>query len=254
MRRLLRRESPFESLEQAIGYRFRDTDLLALALTHPSYRSEQVAVTSDNQRLEFLGDAVLGQLSAERLFAEFPSSPEGDLTAMRSHLTNGQTLAAIAHDIGIGDFLNVGKGEENSGGRRRRSNLADALEAIIGAAWIDGGRRAVDRVFAHVFGTRLASLVGDTRHTNPKGMLQEFCQRRWNEPPRYRVLSEDGPPHARHYTVDVALPDGATAQGAGSSKRAAESAAARNLLDALPEAQVDSPTEPGAGGAEPFRL
>ena len=230
VKRLLRRKSPFAALEKAIDYRFRDEALLTQALTHPSYRCEHGAVGGDNQRLEFLGDAILGQLSAERLFKAFPTCPEGDLTTMRSHLTNGQSLAAIARELGLGEFLRMGKGEENSGGRRRRSNLTDALEAVIGAAWLDGGRRAVERLFEHVFAGRIESLLDDTQHTNPKGMLQELSQKQWNRPPAYEVVAEDGPPHARHYTVAVRLPDGTVARGAGASKRAAETAAALALL------------------------
>jgi len=235
VKRFLRRASPEAALEAAIGYRFRNRAILEQALTHPSARSEQAAIDGDNQRLEFLGDAILGQLTAERLFDAFPASPEGELTAMRSHLTNGQALAATARELGFGAFLRMGKGEERSGGRSRPSNLADALEAVIGAAWQDGGRRAVERLFERVFAHRIAALHGETRQANPKGILQELSQKQWNHPPRYQVVAEEGPAHARHYVVAVYLPDGAAARGEGASKRAAEIAAAGELLDRLAE-------------------
>ena len=223
--------SPYRDLEKALGYRFRRRALLEMALTHPSFRHEAQGA-ADNQRLEFLGDAVLGLVVADQLFAAHATADEGALTKLRSGLTNTRALARLAQGIELGRHLRLGHGEQQSGGAHRSTTLADALEAILGAAFRDGGLRAVQKIFKHLFQPLLAQPT-HAWNENPKGALQELLQQAWRTNPEYRVVQESGPAHARAYTVDV-LRDGAViGTGAGASKRDAETAAARHALEHL---------------------
>lgn len=236
----MRRTNPYRELEKALGYRFRKRPLLEAALTHRSFRFEQNDVTIDNQRLEFLGDAVLGFVAAAHLYERRGASPEGELTALRSRVTSGRALAGVAKALGLGDHIRVGKGEHGSGGRNRPSNLADALEAVVGAAYLDGGLRAVNKIFDRLFVTALAGMGGDALTGNPKGQLQEYTQRRWKQSPRYRVTRRAGPAHDMVFTVSVELPNNMFASGKGRSKQAAEAAAAAAVLKALADAGADT--------------
>jgi ribonuclease-3 len=230
---MLRTRNPYRDLERRIGYRFKNRSLLRRALLHRSYRFEQPEVAADNQRLEFLGDAVLGMAAAAYLFNAYESKLEGEMTALRSRVSSGKALAAIGREIDLGKYLEIGKGEERSGGRTRASNLADAVEAVIGAAWLDGGNRATDKIFRTLFQPRIEALSGDVWAGNPKGRLQELTQAEWKKSPSYRVINTDGPPHAAVFDVEVTLPDGITATGRARSKQAAEAAAARAALGRL---------------------
>lgn len=230
---------PYRKLELALGYRFRRQALLACALTHPSYRFETPGIESDNQRLEFLGDAVLGLMAAERLFKEQTDAEEGALTVARSRITSTRHLAEVAARIGLGEWLRMGRGERSTGGPERPSNLCDALEAIIGAAYLDGGPRAAQCVFDRLFEPSIPDRP-EPRH-NPKGALQELAQRLFKQQPVYRTVEESGPAHARRFTVEVAIGRRALARGEGPSKRQAEVEAALRALEAL-----DPPAEPEA--------
>lgn len=230
---LRRRKNPFKDLEKKIGYGFRKMNLIETALMHRSFRFENTGITSDNQRMEFLGDAVLGFVAAAHLYENHDDCDEGDLTSYRSQTTNGQILAEIAQSIDLGTFIKMGKGEENSGGRKRESNLADALEAVIGAAYLDGGLKAVNKIFEQLFVPKLENLSGDVWDGNPKGKLQELSQRQWKGSPRYRIVSKDGPPHAAIFTVEVALADGSAGTGKGRNKQEAEARAAADALSRL---------------------
>jgi len=230
-----------KQLAKVIGYKFRSTELLSQAFVHPSYRYENGAVGDDNQRLEFLGDAVLGLLSADALYRECGTDPEGVLTQRRSQITSGKALAQIASEAGLGAYLKLGKGESRSGGHTRQGNLADLLEALFGAAWVDGGLKAVQKMFATLFVERLP-LAGqpDLRRANPKGLLQEWVQARWKEAPEYRLIQSEGPAHAQMFTVSVHLPDGRSWSGNGPGRQAAEVAAAAKALDTL-DKESDGP-------------
>ncbi len=223
-----------KQLAKIIGYRFRSSELLEKAFIHPSYRYENEDICEDNQRLEFLGDAVLGLLSADALFRECFLDPEGVLTQRRSQITSGKALAKIALDSGLGQYLKLGKGESRNGGDTRQGNLADLLEALFGAAWLDGGMKAVQKMFTRLFVARLP-LSGDSdlRRANPKGLLQELAQGSWKEAPVYRLVKTAGPAHSQSFTVAVTLPDGRSWEGCGSGRQAAEVAAAKCALDAL---------------------
>ena len=159
----------YKEIEKAIGYRFRKKIWLDIALTHPSYRHENISESNDNQRLEFVGDAVLGILTADKLFHLYPTASEGKLSKIRSWITKDDTLADIGFSINLGEFLKLGKGELLNGGKKRKSNMADALEAIIGAAWQDGGRKAVEKIFNTLFLPLINDSNYEKSNSNPKG-------------------------------------------------------------------------------------
>ena len=228
-------EKNYSELEDNIGYCFTDKSLLATALLHRSYRFENVGTELDNERLEFLGDAILGFLCAVHLFDVPGEHNEGILTTLRSRASSGRTLAHCAREIRLGDWLYMGLGEEQSGGRKRRSNLANALEAILGAAYLDGGIEAAQRIFDKIFVAMIDSYEHDIWAENPKGKLQEYSQSKWKTAPIYKVTSQEGPPHNTTFTVTAQLHDGSRSQGVGASKRVAEERAASNLLDQLLE-------------------
>ncbi len=221
-----RRRSPYRKLEDDIGYSFSKVARLEGALTHRSFRFEASDVGIDNQRAEFLGDAVLGMVTAEYLYEKFEDKDEGVLTSLRSQITSGKALAALARDIHLGDHIRLGKGEEQSGGRRRPSNLADALEAVLGAAYLDGGIKAVQKIFRKIFVPSLERLSGDVWAENPKGRLQDWAQRRWRSSPWYHVSGKEGPPHAVIFTVEAVVGNKVLGVGRGRNKREAETRAA----------------------------
>ena len=230
-----RKKNPYSRLEKAIGYRFRKRSLLDTALIHRSFRFENGQVTSDNQRLEFLGDAVLGFITAAHVYERFVGRDEGFLTSLRSRITSGKALAKTARDICLGEYVKIGKGEERSGGRKRPSNLADALEAVVGAAFLDGGMKAAQKILKKLFVPQLDGLSDDVWAENPKGRLQEYSQRTWKKSPRYRVIRKVGPPHATVFTAKVTLGGGIEGTGRGRNKQDAETKAAVDALSKLPE-------------------
>ena len=210
------------------GYEFLDSDLLQRALTHKS-RS-----TINNERLEFLGDAVLGLIIAAELHSALPDADEGHLSRLRSRLVRSETLADVAAEIGVGDLLRLGGGEMRSGGHQRRSLMADALEALYGAVYLDGGFSAAKAVILTHFADRLTELPGEEQLKDPKTRLQETLQARGLELPDYTVTAQTGPPHNRRFAVEcrVAALSIETA-GEGSSRRRAEQAAAAVVLARL---------------------
>jgi ribonuclease-3 len=235
-----------DQLEQALGVRFDDPALLALALTHSSALNERTdELPGDNERLEFLGDAVLGAAVADALYRAFPDEPEGSLTHMRATLVRQSGLARWARQLELGRYLTLGRGEEQRGGRERDSNLSSCFEAVIGAIYLDRGYMEVRAIVARLVVAALAD-VGDGRplrpssHApDPKSELQRQVQALTGELPVYRVLEIVGPEHRPSFRVEVVLPDGLTREGAGSSKQAAEQEAALQALEAL--AHADHP-------------
>lgn len=225
--------NPYRALEKALGYSFRRRRHLEAALTHRSFRFESADAQMDNQRLEFLGDAALGLAAAAQLYELYPDFQEGELTRLRSHLTNTRTLARIAAGIDLGAWLRLGRGEQQSGGQHRASNLSDGLEAVIGAAFVDGGIKAVSRIFRKHFLPTVKGLGNDPWHDNPKGALQELAQRNWRVGPRYRVIHEGGPAHEREFTVEVLVNGVVMGEGKGKNKREAEMHAARDAVQKL---------------------
>jgi ribonuclease-3 len=227
------RPNPYRALEKAVGYSFRRRRLLETALLHRSFRHENEGIEDDNERLEFLGDSALGLAAGAWLYRRFPDLQEGDLTRLRSQITSGKPLAQLGRELGLGAYLKLGRGEQLTGGQDRASNLENALEALIGAAYLDGGMAAVEKIFKKLL-VPLAEPLGDTAwEDNPKGKLQEVSQKRWRVSPKYRVLGQDGPPHAKIFRVRAELKNGAHGQGQGRTKRDAEAQAAADALRKL---------------------
>jgi ribonuclease-3 len=220
-------------LEERIGYQFTDKDLLCRALTHPSYGQEN-RNSEHNQRLEFLGDAVLGLVLAEMLFEELPKEREGALTRFRSMLVKGHQLCQLGRELELGNYLRLGDAEEAQGGRDRDSILEDAFEAVIGAVYLDGGLEVTRRAAQGIYGPLEARLDKQTEGHNPKGRLQELLQPRLgNESIEYRLIEESGPDHQKHFTVEVWIQDKRTGEGSGPSKKLAEAAAALDALEGM---------------------
>ncbi|MEO0579200.1 MAG: ribonuclease III [Pseudomonadota bacterium] len=212
----------------ATGYRFTDPASLELAVVHRS------AGRNNNERLEFLGDAVLDTVISHRLLSLRPQASEGELSRLRSVLVREQTLAAVAADLDVAARLELGPGERKSGGYRRASILADALEALLGAVFLDGGYPAAELVIDHLFATRLLQLPSDAELKDPKTRLQEWLQQRAEALPEYRVIDVRGAAHQQAFTVVCTLPaQGLEFRATGSSRRKAEQIAAADALAAL---------------------
>ncbi|HEX9045429.1 MAG TPA: ribonuclease III [Verrucomicrobiae bacterium] len=225
-------------LQQRLGYAFQDETLLRLALTHPSVAHEANAPTQHNQRLEFLGDAVLGLVLSRQLYERFPEADEGWLTKARAKLVNATALTAHGRTVCLGAHLFLSRGEENTGGRDRPSALADAFESLVGAIFLDGGfdaaREFISREFANDFG----ELTLSAGIENPKGELQELLQAKSPVAPVYQLISAEGPDHDRNFICAVFHDGMELARGTGKSKKAAESDAALVALKALREAHA----------------
>ena len=219
-------------LEEAIGYRFKNITLLQNALAHSSYANERWHDSlKSNERLEFLGDSILGMLVADYLYKNFPDRPEGELTRMRADMVCEQSLARIADRIGLGTHLLLGHGEEQGGGRERASILADAVESVIAASYLDGGMDAARRfvqtfVLCNVPVTRL-------QNADYKTQLQELVQQKKNQVLSYALTGESGPDHDKHFTVEVSLNGAVVGRGEGTSKKRAEQDAARCAIETL---------------------
>lgn len=234
--------SDIGSFQARIGYRFQDEKLLKLALTHPSAAHGYGDATTDNQRLEFLGDAILSAVLSQELFHKFPTADEGSLTKTRAKLVNAGSLAARARLLEMGRLLHLSRGEENSGGRERASALTDAFEALLGAVFLDGGFEAARQFILKEYGPELADLETPSVITNPKGELQEWLQSRSPHAPQYHILSASGPDHAPHFECSVSHEGAELARGVGKSKKAAESHAAAEALKKIkPESPPDAP-------------
>lgn len=228
-------------LQSQLGYHFRDLELLRLALTHPSVAHEQGVPIQHNQRLEFLGDAVLQLVLTRELYRNFPAFGEGPLTKARAKLVNRRSLAEKGRSLGLGNYLILSRGEEMHGGRDRPSTLADAFEAVLGAIFIDGGFDAASSFLSSLFQDALGELSVIPILENPKGELQELLQARSAEAPEYRVVSASGPDHDRVFECTVRHAGVELARGVGKSKKAAESEAA---LAALTRLRKESSPEP----------
>mgnify|MGYP003807621429 FL=1 len=220
-----------------MGYRFRNRDCLAEALTHRSFVNEsREAALRDNQRLEFFGDAVLGLLVSRRLFERFPDMGEGELSRIRASLVDEPALAAVAEKICLGKYLLLGRGEEKTGGRRKRSILADALEALVAAVYLDGGLAAAEQVVDDLFGASLDRVGVEFIGRDFKTRLQEVCHAFYGKAPRYVLEEVSGPDHERVFKVSVRINGECLGMGVGKSKKMAEQAAARRALEQLGEA------------------
>lgn len=212
-------------LFRRLGYSFQNTALAEQALTHRSHSS------SHNERLEFLGDAIVNFVIAEALFQHFPDTREGELTRMRASLIRTETLAAIAREFELGEYIRLGSGEMKSGGKRRESILADTLEALIGAIYLDGGIDACKQCVLAWFATRLQQVSPGEINKDPKTRLQEWLQARGRALPVYTLAATHGEEHNQHFDMTCTIPSVAQSfSGSGASRRAAEQAAAQNAL------------------------
>ena len=221
-----------KELEAAIGYRFRNISFLQNALAHSSYANERWHNSlMSNERLEFLGDSILGMVVADHLYRSFPNRPEGELTRMRADMVCERALAKVANQIGLGGHILLGKGEELGGGRSRESILADAVESIIAACYLDGGMEAaklfIDRfVLSDVPVTKL-------HNTDYKTALQELVQQKKNQTIQYTLVGESGPDHDKQFRVELSLNGEVVGHGTGTSKKRAEQEAAKVAFEAL---------------------
>lgn len=217
-----------KKFQEVIGYHFHDEKLLRQALTHSSFANEKhLKKHSDNERLEFLGDAVLEIISSEFLYKEYPDKPEGELTKLRASIVCEPTLALCTKDIALGEYLLLGKGEDQTGGRGRKSILSDALEAVIGAIYLDGG-------FANAKEFVLKYILTDIEHKqlfyDSKTILQEIVQAGYNEELNYQLIREEGPDHDKRFVVEARIGEKSIGEGMGHTKKAAEQEAAYQAL------------------------
>lgn len=220
--------------EKSINYGFRNKFLLNQALTHKSYANEKdMEQSSDNERLEFLGDSVLGLIVSHVLYNEYPREDEGVLTRYKSQLVSGETLARIAKQLGIGEYILLGRGEEASGGRKHVSNLMCALEAIIGAVFLDGGIKTSHNFITRVFKPEIQLVKEGKGSKDYKSILQQIVLRKFKTTPFYRILSEIGPDHKKHFIVEAAVAGKRYGVGSGPNKKSAEQASAKEALSAL---------------------
>jgi ribonuclease III len=218
-------------LQNKIGISFSSPALLELALVHSSFINENPAqAPASNERLEFMGDAVLGLVIAESLYQEYPESQEGDLTRLRSALVRRETLAEIARSINLGDYLMLGHGEEAGGGRDKPVNLAGAFEALVAAIYLDRGLPAARSFILGLFGGEMYKQANQGAVTDYKSKLQEIMQAEKQITPEYQLISATGPDHDRQFTVEVKIGESVLGQGKGKSKKIAEMEAARIAL------------------------
>jgi ribonuclease-3 len=232
-------------LEARLGYHFTEPALLELALTHRSWCAEHAGEES-NERLEFLGDAVLGMVVTDHLFATWPDRPEGALAKMRAMVVNAPTLAAVAAGVGIGDAVRLGKGEQASGGSRKPSIAADAMEAVFGAVYLDGGMEAARRVVLHLLAGRISEASAGPGTEDHKTQLQELAAQMFEELPVY-VVGDEGPDHEKRFFARVVVGGVERGAGEGRSKKQAEQAAAGRAIEALvgPSTDIETSGEDG---------
>lgn len=219
-------------LEQGLGYTFRNKALLENALTHSSYANEnRERHLPDNERLEFLGDSILGFVVAEYLYRNFPDKPEGELTRIRADLVCERNLAEAAATIELGSYLLLGHGEEQGGGHKRDSIVSDAMESVIAASFMDGGFAAAKEIIDQLILSNIPK--GRPRNFDYKTAFQELVQRKKDQQIHYELTGESGPDHDKHFEVEVLLNGKAVGHGVGSSKKRAEQAAAEAAIEAL---------------------
>ena len=221
-------------LQKILGVPFQQQELLTQALTHSSYANENPGVApASNERLEFLGDAILGLIVAENLYRDFPGMSEGEMTRLRSILVKQETLARVAESIKLGNYLYLGKGEEASGGKDKPANLARALEALIAAVYLDHGPAVTEQLVLEILDAELLKTLYQGTIVDYKSQLQELLQAKTQQTPVYNLIETQGPDHSKKFTVEVRLGNDVLANGIGRSKKKAETEAARIALEKL---------------------
>jgi ribonuclease-3 len=230
------RTDNLEALQKALGHRFRKQIHLRRAITHPSYINEHPEEKiCDNQRLEFLGDATLDFVIGDWVFRKYPDFDEGRMTRLRAALVRTETLAHFAKQVGIGEALRLGRGEEEAGGQEREANLCDAFEAVVGALYLDGGLEAVEAFIEPLVGPAAEGTLAANSDQDAKSLLQEWSQAELGATPHYRIVAERGPDHAKVFEAEVLLRKEIKGRGSGHSKQTAEQAAAQEALEDLVE-------------------
>ena len=228
----------WQELEARLHLTFKNPALLKQALVHTSYLNENPGIdVGSNERLEFLGDAALGVVVAHELYAEYPDVDEGKLTELRAHLVRRDTLARAAMRFELGEYLQLGRGEDAAGGRKRPTNMARAYEALVGAIFLDGGIARVRSFIRKSLKEELSALRQTGMPPDPKSRLQEVVQSQWQTTPSYRLLKTEGPDHARRFTVQVMVGGKSLGVGEGRSKQMAEKEAAQHALDQIDHAE-----------------
>jgi len=227
------------ALARSLDHTFARPELLATALTHSSFANERGDIANHNERLEFLGDAVLELCVSEEIFARYPESPEGELTLLRSQLVNEGSLAAMAKALRLEEHIRLGKGEENQGGRARPALLSDVFEAVIGALFLDGGYAAARRFVAETFRDVWPDRPLAPKNKDFKSRLQEHTQKTHKARPVYALLGSDGPEHDKRFRVRLTLPDGRELTAVDKSVKKAEQLAARMALESLADVAAD---------------
>jgi len=221
----------YKELEKQIGITFADNDLLDRAFIHKSYMNEYKGKDKrDNERLEFLGDAVLELTVTEHLFLTYPDKSEGDLTNWRSALVKGKHLAEVGDELKLGTYLYLSKGEEKSGGRKKNYILANTLEALIGAMYLDKGYKVAHEFISNFILVKLEKILEEGLHIDAKSHFQELSQEEFDITPEYRLISESGPDHSKRFVMGAFFNDKPVGEGEGSSKQKAEEEAARDAL------------------------
>lgn len=216
-------------IESKIGYKFKDRNLLALAFVHRSFVNENREAINHNERLEFLGDSILGMLMAEYLYRQLPMTPEGDLSTLRSRLVEANSCVTYIQKLDLETYLLLGKGERMNDGRGRESILADLFEALIGAIYLDGGIEAAQRFLFQNF-TENFQVIIKTPLRNWKALLQDHCQKKFQQAPLYQVLEESGPDHSKTFKISVLICNKELGYGQGASKKEAQQAAAEDAV------------------------
>ena len=238
------RKSELAAFQKAAGLKFKSIELLNLALTHRSCGNEDPVRSLNNERLEFLGDAVLGMAAASRLYALLSSKPEGELARIKSYIVSEEVLSCIAKELGIDRSILLGKGEEQSGGRAKRAILADAMEAVIGAYYLDEGFEASNRFVLRLLEPEIQKVLENRHHKDYKTILQEYVQKYRRSYPAYKLVRRSGPDHDRTFWVSCSIGDVEHGPVSGKNKKEAEQNAAKAAYDAILE----------AGGIEAARL
>ena len=223
-------------IEEKLGYIFRDHSLLALAFVHRSYINENRLVTFHNERLEFLGDAVLGMLISEYLYCHLPSTAEGDLSYLRSRLVEASSCVSYVQSLKVTSYILLGKGERLNDGRGRDSILADLFEAIIGAIFLDGGLEAAKNFLFRNFSSQIEEIL-KTPLRNWKALLQDYCHKKYQKTPFYQVLQTSGPDHSKTFEISVLLEEKELGRGKGASKKEAQQAAAADAISRFTPSQ-----------------
>jgi len=218
-----------QKLEHILGYCLRNTDFFVEAFTHKSFSNENPA-TPHNERLEFLGDAVLELVVTEFLFSRFPDAPEGQMTKLRSAIVKTDSLASAARSLGLGDFLRMSRGETANHGSQKNPILANVFEALIGALYRDGGFSVAQSFLEETLFPKIDEILENNLHLDPKSAFQEFAQEKWEKTPHYRVLSESGLDHEKVFIAGVFVGEEQMGEGTGTSKQKAEVSAAKNAL------------------------